>query len=110
MKSLFLALGLLLARGAQALPAESSPPSDTCVVNSSGKFTVVAARGGSPIQYLAMAARGQAFFLGLPSTTYCPSSVGALCPNGTQTVFEVSGGACSLVSYFSFSFLFPLAQ
>ncbi|KAF2088676.1 hypothetical protein K490DRAFT_73039 [Saccharata proteae CBS 121410] len=53
-------------------------------------FTGLSVRSGSPIQYGSINANGGAFYIGKPTQSYCPESVGDACPDGTYTVF--SGG------------------
>jgi len=86
------ALAPLLASAApvDSCPGESGVPT---------AFTVMSVRSGSPIQYLALNAAGQKFWLGGNTASYCPTTVNP-CPPGNVTVIlggysmdtEVPGG------------------
>ncbi|KXL47783.1 hypothetical protein M433DRAFT_140650 [Acidomyces richmondensis BFW] len=50
-------------------------------------FGVIAARSGSPINFLPMQARGLSLWIGGNSAHYCPIEEESVCPNTTMTNF-----------------------
>ncbi|OJJ67902.1 hypothetical protein ASPBRDRAFT_47403 [Aspergillus brasiliensis CBS 101740] len=59
---------------------------------STGSFTVMSIRSGSPIQYLPLTAADTNFYLGGTTSTACPESVAEYdaCPPGNETVIDYS--------------------
>ncbi|KAL9135510.1 MAG: hypothetical protein Q9175_003296 [Cornicularia normoerica] len=59
-------------------------------------FTVVSARSGSPIQYHAINAASENFYINMDPRTNCPAST--TCPAGKTTTFYVSDGLAFLAA------------
>jgi hypothetical protein len=72
-----------------ALPTEQKRDDST------GPFIVVALRSASPIHLQPVNAAGEKFWIGVPTASFCPSSVNP-CPPGTETVWA---NADALVSF-----------
>jgi hypothetical protein len=85
--------------GHDPTPSECTIPSPTSscdpVTTPTKAYTVTAAAPGLPIDHLPMNAVGRGFRLGGNASTYCPTSVGASCPPGNETVF--AGGSISVL-------------
>jgi hypothetical protein len=79
----------LLAAASPAIYQDGEVPMG---VPPAGSFavTIIAIHSGSPIQYQAVNASGQRFWLGKPTSTYCPSVPGA-CPAGNTTALVIGG-------------------
>jgi len=83
----------------------SAAPSSTSVApitTPTGPYGLISARSASPIHLQAVNARGQLFYIGGETASYCPDQVAQIgaCPPGTDTAFvgfgaldvEVPGG------------------
>jgi len=54
---------------------------------STGAFGIIAIRSGSPVQNSVITASGNGFWIGKPTVSDCPASVGNACPPGNETAF-----------------------
>ncbi|KAL4802801.1 hypothetical protein BDV18DRAFT_61396 [Aspergillus unguis] len=86
---------LALASSLLPLLAAAAPTSNSAATEQPAAFTVLAARSASPIHYATLNARGQSFWLGGNTTSYCPLQSG--CPAGNTTVLAGNGAALSTV-------------
>lgn len=63
---------------------------------STGEFSGLAVRSGSPIHLSAINANGYNFWLGKPTSTYCPPEVSPNCPSGNSTLFSSGNSSLGL--------------
>lgn len=64
------------------------------------RFSIIAARSGSPVHLQPVNANGQAFWIDKPTATYCPPQVSS-CPPGDVTVVDFFDGSLSMVCRYS---------
>lgn len=87
----FLIAALPFLAASAPAPASYSPASNT--PQNSGPVGLIATRSASPIHLQSVNASGQAFWIGKPTSSYCPLVPASSCPPGTDTVISITGDA-----------------
>ncbi|KAI9680490.1 MAG: hypothetical protein M1817_003930 [Caeruleum heppii] len=73
-------------------------PLVTATIPAAGPFSLLAVRSASPLHYRPIAAAGRAFYIGRPTSAYCPSPpVSAeACPVGNETILIQNGDSLAM--------------
>ena len=79
------ALPFLAAAAPAAEPHYKNP------VKPSGPVVLLSTHSASPIHLQSINASGQAFWIGKPTSSYCPLVPASSCPPGTDTVISITG-------------------